>query len=85
MVYYLVGINILAFLIYGIDKYNAVHKIYRVSEYSLFILSIFGGAIGSLLGMRVFHHKTRKILFWIINIVSLIVWCLIILERHGII
>ena len=85
MVYYLVGINILAFLIYGIDKYNAVHKIYRVSEYSLFILSIFGGAIGSLIGMRVFHHKTRKIIFWIINIISLIVWSLIILERCGII
>ena len=85
MVYYLVGINILAFLIYGIDKYNAVHKIYRVSEYSLFILSIFGGALGSLIGMRVFHHKTRKIIFWIINIISLIVWSLIILERCGII
>ena len=81
MVYYLVGINILAFFIYGLDKYNAVHKLYRVSEYSLFVLSIIGGPIGSLIGMRVFHHKTRKIIFWIVNILSIIVWCLIILER----
>ena len=77
MVYYLVGINIIAFFFYGIDKYNAIKKRYRVSEYSLFILSFMGGSIGSILGMRVFHHKTRKILFWVINIISLIVWCLI--------
>ena len=78
MVYYLVGINILAFFIYGIDKYLAVKKKYRISEYSLFILSIFGGSVGSLLGMRVFHHKTRKIIFWIVNIISFVIWILII-------
>ncbi len=82
MIWYFVGINILAFIVYGIDKYNAVHKHYRVSEYSLFILSIFGGSIGSLLGMRVFHHKTRKILFWIINIISLIIWIWILIESY---
>ena len=82
MVYYLVIINILAFFIYGIDKYKAVHKHFRISEYSLFILSFIGGSIGSILGMRVFHHKTRKLLFWIINIVSLIVWIIIIIESN---
>ena len=78
MVYYLVVINIIAFLVYGIDKYNAIHKAYRVSEYSLFILAIFGGAIGSLLGMRVFHHKTRKLSFWIVNVISLMAWIVVI-------
>ena len=48
MVYYLVIINILAFFIYGIDKYKAVHKHFRISEYSLFILSFIGGSIGSI-------------------------------------
>ena len=80
MVYYLIIINIIAFLIYGIDKYNAVHKTYRISEYSLFILAIFGGSLGSILGMRVFHHKTRKLVFWIVNVISVIVWGTIILE-----
>jgi len=80
MIWYLVGINVLAFCIYGIDKYLAVKNKYRVSEYSLFILAIFGGAIGSLLGMKTFHHKTRKLLFWIVNIFSLIVWFLIICQ-----
>ena len=82
MIYYLIGINILAFIIYGIDKFNAIKKLYRVSEYSLFVLAIIGGSIGAILGMKVFHHKTRKPLFWIVNILSLIIWCLIIIESN---
>lgn len=78
MIWYLVGINILAFLIYGLDKYLAVKNKFRISEHSLFILSIFGGSIGSIIGMKVFHHKTRKIVFWIVNIIFLIIWSLII-------
>lgn len=80
MIWCLIGINILSFLIYGLDKYLAIKKSYRVSEYSLFILSIFGGVVGSLLGMKVFHHKTRKITFWIVNIVLLIIWIAIIIN-----
>ena len=81
MIYYLVSLNIIAFIVYGIDKYNAVHKTYRVSEYSLYCLAIFGGPLGSILGMRVFHHKTRKLLFWIVNIISLIIWTIIIFKN----
>ena len=80
MIWYLVGINIITFMIYGIDKYNAIHKKYRISEYSLFSLSFFGGAIGAILGMRCFHHKTRKLLFWIVNILSLIGWIYILIK-----
>lgn len=80
MIWYLLGINLISFLVYGIDKFNAVHKRYRISEFSLLSLSFFGGSIGSILGMRVFHHKTRKLLFWIINIILLIVWCLILFK-----
>ena len=80
MIWYLLSINILAFFIYGLDKYNAIHKNYRISEYSLFIISIFGGCIGSVLGMRVFHHKTKKLSFWIVNILSLVIWILIMID-----
>ncbi len=80
MIWYLIGINILSFVIYGLDKYFAVKKVYRVSEYSLFILSIFGGGLGSLLGMKVFHHKTRKIVFWIVNIFTLLIWIFVIVN-----
>ncbi len=79
MIWYLIGINILAFLVYGLDKYLAVKNKYRISEYSLFILSVFGGAIGAILGMKVFHHKTRKLSFWIINIILLMIWVIIVI------
>ena len=77
MIWYLLGINIFSFIIYGVDKLLAVKKLFRISEYSLFILAIFGGGIGSLLGMRVFHHKTKKTVFWIINIIFSIIWIII--------
>ena len=77
MIWYLVGINILTFLIYGLDKYLAKNKSYRVSEYSLFVLGFFGGSFGALIGMQVFRHKTKKISFWILNIIFLIVWIFI--------
>lgn len=79
MIWYLLGINIFSFIIYGVDKLLAVKKLFRISEYSLFILTIFGGGIGSLLGMKVFHHKTKKKVFWIINILFSIVWIIIML------
>ena len=56
--YYLIGINILTFMIYGIDKYKAKHSKWRVSEASLLLMAVVGGSIGALLGMRVWHHKT---------------------------
>ena len=80
MIWYLMGINVFAFFIYGIDKYLAIKNKYRVSEYSLFILSIAGGSIGAILGMKTFHHKTRKMSFWIVNFLTLIIWLLIIFQ-----
>ena len=57
---YLVGINILAFALYGIDKYRAAHQKWRISESVLLGVAILGGSVGALLGMECFHHKTRK-------------------------
>ena len=59
VMYYLVGMNILTFLIFGLDKYKAVHKMYRIRISTLLGLSALGGAIGGWVGMNVFHHKTR--------------------------
>lgn len=59
---YIVGIlvvmNITAFVTYGIDKSRAKRGDWRVSEKTLILLSLFGGSIGALCGMRVFRHKT---------------------------
>ena len=36
------------------------------------LFGFFGGAVGALTGMRLFHHKTKKPRFWIINILGLV-------------
>lgn len=60
---YLIMINIVTFVVFGIDKYKAKHHKWRVSEKMLFALSIIGGTIGALSAMLVFHHKINKSLF----------------------
>ena len=56
---YLVIMNLVAFAMMGIDKRKAMKKLWRIPESTLFIIAIIGGSIGSIIGMRVFHHKTR--------------------------
>ena len=55
---YIIGINVLTFLVYGIDKWKAKKGKWRVSEATLLLLTVIGGSIGALLGMKVWHHKT---------------------------
>lgn len=55
---YLIGINIVAFMVYGIDKVKARKSKWRISEATLLMLAIVGGSIGAWLGMKVWHHKT---------------------------
>lgn len=43
---------------YGIDKWKAQRKRWRISEKMLFLLAIIGGSLGALAGMYTFHHKT---------------------------
>ncbi len=57
---YLIIINIIAFLLMGWDKYSAINNQWRISENTLLVVSIIGGSLGSLLGMFIFHHKTKK-------------------------
>lgn len=56
---YLVSLNLIGFALMGIDKRRAVKKLWRIPESTLFIIALIGGSIGSIIGMRVFHHKTR--------------------------
>ena len=60
---YLVAINIITLLAFIIDKRNAIKHKYRISEKLLFFLVIIGGALGSLVGIFVFRHKSKKIRF----------------------
>lgn len=60
VIIYLITINILGFFAMGIDKYKAKKGSWRISESTLFMLCILGGGIGTIAGMKIFHHKTKK-------------------------
>ena len=62
-VIYLILINILGFLIMGLDKHKAKMAERRIPENTLFMFTILGGGIGTIAGMYVFHHKTKKMKF----------------------
>ncbi|MFQ9487865.1 MAG: DUF1294 domain-containing protein, partial [Anaerostipes hadrus] len=57
---YLIMINVITFALYGLDKWRAMTRQWRVREKKLIILALIGGSIGAMIGMTVFHHKTRK-------------------------
>ena len=62
-VIYLIVINILGFLIMGLDKHKAKMAERRIPENTLFTFTVLGGGIGTIAGMYVFHHKTKKMKF----------------------
>lgn len=57
---YLVIINFLGFIIMGIDKMKAKRGSRRVPENTLFMFTILGGGVGTILGIYIFRHKTKK-------------------------
>ncbi len=56
---YLTVINLTGFAVMGIDKRKAVGHLWRIRESTLFLIALLGGSVGSILGMRMFRHKTR--------------------------
>ena len=79
---YLAVINLATFIVYGADKRRARKGKWRVPGKTLFLLPLLGGSVGALLGMRVFHHKTRHWYFvWgipaiLLAQIALAVWLL---------
>ena len=63
LLYYLLVINILTFVVFGIDKWKAKQGSWRISEATLLMLAVIGGTIGALLGMQVWRHKTMHLKF----------------------
>ena len=56
---YLILINVLAIIVWCVDKYRAAHGKWRISERALFLLALLGGSPGCLLAMHAIRHKTR--------------------------
>ena len=53
LAYYLLAINAVAFIMYGIDKYKAKKAKWRIPETTLLLLAVLGGSIGAWVGMKV--------------------------------
>ena len=61
----LLTLNLLTFIIYGIDKFKAKKAKWRIPESTLLLLAVFGGSIGAWLGRQVWRHKTQHKKFYI--------------------
>ena len=81
LVIYLLPVNFLSFILYGIDKKRARKREWRISEKTLIGIAVIGGCVGAILGMHIFHHKTRHWYFryglpLILTIQVLLAWFL---------
>ena len=61
----LVGMNLITFIVYGVDKRKAKKRLWRIPEATLIGLALIGGSVGAFLGMRFFHHKTKHVKFYV--------------------
>ncbi|MDV4152235.1 DUF1294 domain-containing protein [Clostridium sp. AL.422] len=81
--YYLILINVIAIITIYIDKQKAIKHQWRIKESTLFLISILGGSIGSLIGIYTFRHKTKHLKFTIgiplILIIQILILCYLIL------
>jgi uncharacterized membrane protein YsdA (DUF1294 family) len=59
LILYPAMLTIAGFCSMGIDKTRAKKKRWRIKEKTLFLIALFGGSVGSILGMYTFRHKTK--------------------------
>ena len=57
---YLLAVNVLTLIVYGLDKWKARRGCWRVPEATLLGLAAVGGSVGAWLAMQLFRHKTQK-------------------------
>ncbi|TEB08586.1 hypothetical protein Psch_02151 [Pelotomaculum schinkii] len=63
LLYSILLINVIGFCTMWYDKKMAQAGKYRVPESRIFLIAIVGGAVGVLLGMEIFRHKTKDLKF----------------------
>lgn len=71
---YFIVINVVALIMYGIDKLAAKLGVRRIPEIILLNISLLGGMLGAMLGMVIFRHKIRKRVFVLGNIACLLLY-----------
>lgn len=60
LISYILLINMIGFVMMGIDKKKAMKQAFRIPESTLFTIAVIGGSVGSIIGMQLFRHKTRR-------------------------
>lgn len=65
VILYFVILNIIGFGIMALDKFKAQKGYWRTPEKTLFTVTLLGGGFGTIAGMYVFRHKTKKLKFTI--------------------
>nr|WP_297132082.1 DUF1294 domain-containing protein [Terrisporobacter sp.] len=74
-------INVIGFILMYIDKKKAINHRYRIPEKNLLLVCLFGGSLGSLIGMYTFRHKTKhnKFVFGvpIILVINILIICIL--------
>ena len=67
--------SVILFFMMQHDKRLSRRHGHRISERALFLLAIFGGALGGILGMQIFRHKTQHMSFVIgFPLLALLQW-----------
>ena len=57
---YLAVVNLITFIMFGVDKRAAIKGKQRTRESTLLFFAFIGGSVGALFAMKLFRHKTRK-------------------------
>ena len=80
---YLIIINALGFTLMLADKQKARKNMWRIPERVLLGVAILGGGVGSLIGMHLLRHKTKKEAFYVgipvillLEIIMIAIWIL---------
>jgi uncharacterized membrane protein YsdA (DUF1294 family) len=83
---YLLLINLLGFILYGLDKAKSKRKgSRRIPERTLLWVARLGGGVGCWLSMMLFRHKTQHTRFMILVPLWTVLWAVgvVLLWRYG--
>lgn len=73
-----IGMSVVAFVLYGMDKHRAQTGQWRIAESTLHGVALFGGWPGAFLAQQHYRHKTKKqsfvIVFWGIVLLHQLFW-----------
>ena len=81
---YIIAVNLVTFVTYGIDKYKSIKRKWRISEATLLTMAVIGGSIGAWTGMKVWRHKTMHKKFTIGIPIVFVIHLFIVIYHHTI-